>query len=270
VRTSTHRGVIARSVFRIPSLAVLLVAFAVLPSAQAAPDPVSLGQAFSFGVLAGSTVTNTGPSVVHGNVGVSTGTAVTGFPPGTLVDGTVHSDDALARQAQTDLGIAYDVVENESATDDLTGQDLGGLTLFAGVYNFDSSAQLTGNLILDALGDPGARFDFQIGSTLTTASASMVTLINGANANNVFFQVGSSATLGAGSVFTGNILALTSITLTTGATLDGRALARNGAVTLDTNRVGITAAIVPEPGTLILALSALGMAGATAIPRRRK
>jgi type VI secretion system secreted protein VgrG len=213
-------------------------------------------------------VTNTGPSVVYGDVGVSPGTSVTGFPPGTIVGGALHPNDALAQQAQIDLGVAYNVIDGETPTLDLTGQDLGGLTLATGVYNFDTSAQLTGNLILDGGGDPNARFDFQIGSTLTTASLSSVTLINGANANNVYFQVGSSATLGTGTVFSGNILALTSITLTTDASIDGRALARNGAVTLDTNRVGLTAA-VPEPGTFAL-LGCVGVPSALVLIRRNR
>ena len=174
--------------------------------------PVTLGQASSFGVLAGSTVTNTGPSVVSGDVGVSTGTAVTGFPPGTIVGGSVHSNDAVAQQAQIDLATAYNALAGETFTQNLSGQDLGGLTLTPGVYHFASSAQLTGLLTLNALGDPNARFDFQIGSTLTTATNAGVTLINGNGIdNNIFWQVGSSATLGTGTAFAGNIVALTSI-----------------------------------------------------------
>jgi hypothetical protein len=198
---------------------------------------ISLGTAASFGVLAGSTVTNTGASVITGNVGVSPGTAVTGFPPGIVMSGSIHSNDAVAMQAQTDLTTAYNAIAGTPTLVDLTGTDLGGLTLTPSVYGFTSSAQLTGTLTLDALGNPNAVFIFKIGSTLTTASGSRVLVINGGSSCNVFWQVGSSATLGTGTIFAGNILALTSITLTTGATASGRLLARNGAVTLDTNTV---------------------------------
>lgn len=202
---------------------------------------VALGTAESFAVLGGSTVTNTGPTVVSGNLGVSPGSAVTGFPPGIVVPpGTIHSADAVALQAQSDIVIAYNDLAGRASNFDLTGQDLGGLTLVPGVYTFSSSAQLTGTLILDAQGNPDAEFIFQIGSTITTASNSSVNVINGADGCNVYWQVGSSATLGTNTAFTGNILALTSITLVTNATImDGRALARNGAVTMDSNQVSI-------------------------------
>ena len=202
---------------------------------------VALGTAESFAVLGGSTVTNTGPTVVSGNLGVSPGSAVTGFPPGIVVPpGTIHSADAVALQAQSDVVIAYNDLAGRASNFDLTGQDLGGLTLVPGVYTFSSSAQLTGTLTLDAQGNPDAEFIFQIGSTITTASNSSVNVINGADGCNVYWQVGSSATLGTNTAFTGNILALTSITLVTNATImDGRALARNGAVTMDSNQVSI-------------------------------
>ncbi len=211
-----------------------LLTLALASSAQA--QAPSLGTADSFAVLGGSTVTNTGPTVVNGDLGVSPGSAVTGFPPGT-VNGTTHAADAVAAQAQSDVTIAYNDLAGRACNTNLTGQDLGGLTLTTGVYCFSSSAQLTGTLTLDAQGDPNAVFIFQIGSTLTTASGSGVNLINGAKSCNVFWQVGSSATLGTTTTFRGNILALTSITATTGATVDGRLLARNAAVTLDTNTV---------------------------------
>ena len=221
-------------------VAVLLIAFgavALTPSsANAVATPVPLGTAQSFGVLGGSTVTNTGPSVVQGDLGVSPGTAITGFPPGTVL-GAIHDNDAVAAQAQADLTTAYNQAAGQPCDEDLTGQDLGGLTLTPGVYCFDTSAQLTGALTLDAEGNPDAVFVFQIGSTLTTASASSVNLINGASPCNVFWQVGSSATLGTDTDFVGTIMALTSITLNTGADINGRALARNGAVTMDTNDV---------------------------------
>jgi hypothetical protein len=201
--------------------------------------PTILGTADSFAVLGGQTVSNTGPSVIAGDLGVAPGSAVVGFPPGTVTPpGTIHAGDAVALQAQNDLTTAYNTIAGEARTATLTGQDLGGLTLTPGVYFFATSAQLTGTLTLDAQGNPDARFDFQIGSTLTTASNSSVRLINGADGCNVYWQVGSSATLGSDTEFEGNILALTSITLVTNAAIqDGRALARNGSVTLDTNNV---------------------------------
>jgi len=209
---------------------------------------LSLGTAQSFAVLGGSAVTSTGPSAIVGDLGVAPGTAVTGFPPGLVTGGTIHSADAVALRAQTDLTTAYNVLAGEPSAADLTGKDLGGMTLTPGVYRFTSSAQLTGTLTLDAQGDPNARFDFQIGSTLTTAGAASIRLIDGADACNVFWQVGSSATLGTDSTFEGNILALTSITLNTHANiLSGRALARNGAVTLDSATVSdvCTPAVTP-------------------------
>jgi hypothetical protein len=206
--------------------------------AQTAP---SLGAAQSFAVLGGSAVTNTGPSVVNGDLGISPNNAlsITGFPPGTIT-GTTHAADGVALQAQNDLTTAYNALAGQPFNADLTGQNLGGLTLTRGVYRFSSSAQLTGTLTLNGLGNPNAVFIFQIGSTLTTASSSSVVLINGAQACNVFWQIGSSATLGTGTSLTGNVLALTSITLTTGASTFGRVLARNGAVTLDTNTINAT------------------------------
>lgn len=217
----------------------LIVAMAALivtqSGASAAQSPVNLGTAGNFAVLAGTTVTNTGPSHITGDLGVSPGTAVTGFPPGTIT-GTQHDGDAVALQAQSDLTAAYNDAAGRTPDTSVSG-DLGGQTLTPGVYNSASSLGLTGTLTLNAQGDPGAVFIFQMGSTLITASASQVVLTGGAQASNVFWQVGSSATLGTNSTLAGNILALTSITVTTGATIAGRALARNGAVTLDTNTI---------------------------------
>ncbi len=197
-------------------------------------DTINLGTAGSYAVLAGSRVTNTGSTVITGNLGLSPGSSVTGFPPG-IVNGTTNIGNAAAIQTQTDLTTAYNAAAGLTPTGTLTGQNLGGLTLTPGVYFFGSSAQLTGPLTLNAQGDPNALFDFQIGSTLTTASGSDVDVINGGKDANVFWQVGSSATLGTTTEFAGNILALTSITLNTGASIQcGSALARNGAVTMDT------------------------------------
>jgi len=232
-------------------------------NAYASAINVDLGTADPFAVLGGSTVTNTGPTTVHGNLGVWSGTAITGFLPGHLTGGgTTHATDAIAMQAQSDLTTAYNFAAGESCPNVLTGQDLGGLTLTPRVYCFASSAQLTGTLTLNALGNPNAVFVFQIGSTLTTASSSSVVFTNGGQGDSVFWQVGSSATLGTTTAFAGNILALTSITLNTGANIQcGRALARNGAVTMDTNVVSIDTegceattgvSSVPEPGTATL------------------
>jgi len=207
-----------------------------------APD---LGTAKSFAVLAGQTVTNTGPTSVIGDLGVWPGTAITGFPPGIVTGGTIHAGDAVAMQAQSGVTAAYNVLTSQACTSNLTSPELGGLTLTPGVYCFTSSAQLTGTLTLNAQGDPNAVFIFKIVSTLTTANASSVLVINGGNDCNVFWQVGSSATLGTDTSFKGNILALTSITLNTGASVvSGRALARNGAVTMDDNTVSIAGCAV--------------------------
>jgi hypothetical protein len=228
-----------------PLLALLVMA-ALASTAEAASVP--LGTADSFAVLAGSTVTNTGPSVISGDLGVSPGTAVTGFPPGTVTAGTLHAADAVALRAEGDLVTAYNDAAGRSSTATISA-DLAGRTLTPGIYTSTSSLGLTGALTLDAGGDPNAVFVFQAGSTLTAGSASRVLLVGGAQACNVFWQVGSSATIGSSSAFAGNILALTSISLTTGATLNGRALARNGAVTLDTNTITKAACASPTTGT---------------------
>ncbi len=217
-------------------LVVTVLAMLGLAGSAHAQAPVPLGTANSFAVLAGSTVTNTGPTVVNGDLGVSPGGAVVGFPPG-VVNGTIHAADAIAAQAQLDLTAAYNNAAGQPVTQTVA-TELGGTILGPGVY--DSAAgdfQITGTLTLDAQGNPNAIFIFKTASTLVTASGSQVNLINGAQSCNVFWQVGSSATLGTNSSFRGNILALTSITATTGAAVDGRLLARNGAVTMDTNTV---------------------------------
>lgn len=186
-----------------------------------------------FSVLAGSAVTNTGSTTVNGSVGIYPGTSVTGFPPG-LASGTIDIADSAAAQAQAALTAGYLDAAGRSGGTSVSG-DLVGRTLTAGVYKSTSSLENSGDVTLDAQGDPSAVFIFQIASTLTTGSGSHVILANGASACNVFWQVGSSATLGTNSIFKGNILALTSITVTTGVNLEGRVLARNGAVTLDSN-----------------------------------
>jgi type VI secretion system secreted protein VgrG len=196
----------------------------------------SLGTAENFAVLAGSTATNIGSTIVTGDLGVWPGTEVTGFPPG-IVNGTIYPGGAVAQQAQSDVTVAYNDLAGRACNVDLTGTDLGGSTLTEGVYCFSSSAQLTGELVLDAEGNADALFIFQIGSTLTTASNSSVLVINNGTECNVYWQVGSSATLGTSTAFVGNILALTSITLNTGADVSGRSLARNGAVTMDSNDI---------------------------------
>jgi len=216
---------------------------------------VVLGAAGGFSVLAGSTATNTGASVIDGgNVGVSPGTSLTGFLPGVLQPPfTLHSADATSLAAQNDLTIAYNAAAALPFTADLTGVNLGGLTLLPGVYKFTSTAQLTGALILNANNNPNAQFVFQIGSTLTTAAAATVTVIN--NVANpsciVFWQVGSSATLGAANAFQGHIMALASITVGAGtAILPGSCLARTGAVTLNVDHiVGCSGSVVPVKET---------------------
>jgi hypothetical protein len=205
-------------------------------AASAAQPPVGLGTAAPFAVLAGSTVTNTGPSVVSGDLGLSPGTSVTGFPPGKVINGKKHVTDAVALQAQKDLTTAYNDAAGRTPVTTVS-KDLGGQTLAPGVYHAAKAIGLTGTVTLDAKGNASAVFIFQAGSTLITASSSTVKLIDGAQACNVFWQVGSSATLGTDTTFVGSILALTSDSLDTGATVAGRVLARNGAVTLDDNQV---------------------------------
>jgi hypothetical protein len=236
-------------------------------------------QLSTFAVLGGSTVTNTAtPTVVTGDLGVSPGSAVTGFPPGIVTGGTIHAADAVAAQAQSELTTVYNNLVNTPCNTDLTGQDLGGKTLTPGVYCFSSSAQLTGTLTLDAQGNPNAVFIFKIGSSLTTASASSVLLINGGSSCGVFWQVGSSATLGTGTTLLGSIVALQSITLNTGASVNGRALARNGAVTLDNSNVTVcgggpglplSVAVPTLSGWAMILLTGLLILSGLAVLRRR-
>ncbi|MGZ5322132.1 MAG: ice-binding family protein [Solirubrobacterales bacterium] len=230
-------------------------------TAQAGSSPALLGTADSFAILGGSTITNTGPTVINGNVGLDPGTAVVGFPPG-KVNGTGHLGDAVAKRAKADLTTAYHDVAGWpfSAT---SLPDLGGRTLTAGIYRTGAvpSLGLTGRLTLDARGDPRAVFIFQIASTLVTATDSSVRLINGAQACNVYWQVGSSATLGTRTAFQGSILALTSISVNDGVAVNGSLLARNGAVTLINDAVtrsrcaAGTAVTSPPPQVLDVRLS---------------
>jgi hypothetical protein len=250
---------------------VLLLLLSLLAVDAYAAVPIDLGTASSFGLLAGSGVTNTGASVINGDVGSAPTPAVTGFPPG-VVNGTLYTAaNAVTAQAQSDLTVAYNAAAGAAPTATLTGTDLGfynaGNPLSAGVYFFSSSAFLTGNLTLDGGGDPDAQWIFQIGSTLITAPNSSVEFINGATKCNVFWQVGSSATIDTNNVFAGNIMALTDITLN-GGTLNGRALARNGAVTISSAETVNTAPCdVPEYSSVALATMVLP---AVAWFRRRK
>ena len=221
------------------SFAVALAAVLALAGSARAATSVGLGTANSFAVLAGAGVTNTGPSVINGDLGTSPTPAVTGFggPPNGTVNGSTHQADALAGQAKDDLTTAYNNAAGQGPANTLA-TELGGQTLTPGVYNSAAGTfGITGTLTLNAQGNPDAVFIFKMASTLTTASASQVSLINGAQPCNVFWQVGSSATLGTTSAFAGNILALQSISLNSGVTVSGRLLARNGAVTLINNTV---------------------------------
>jgi hypothetical protein len=225
-----------RKHFRLMGVGFAALLCGVYPAlAQTAPP---LGAAGSFSVLGASTVTNTGPTIVTGDLGLSPGTAVTGFPPGTLAGGSIHAADALAAQAQSDATTAYNNLAAQPCTTNFPAiTDVGGQTLLPGVYCFASSAGVTGTLTLNAQGNPNAVFVFKTGSTFITASAASVVVINGGQNCNVFWQVGSSATLGTTSTVPGTIIALASITLTTGASVTGRAIARTAAVTLDSNNV---------------------------------
>lgn len=208
-----------------------MLTVSIVPNAFAAEPKVDLGAAGSYSVLGGTTVTNTGETFLQGDLGVSPGTEITGFAPGSVL-GSTHAADANAALAQSDLATAYNDAASRTVTESVIG-DIGGRTFAAGVYKSESSLGIDGNVILDAKGDPSAVWIFQVGSTLTTGSDSAVTLVNGASACNVYWQVGSSATLGTASNFRGSILALTSITVNSDSAVEGRMLARNGAVTLD-------------------------------------
>ena len=260
--------------------AVLLFALAAAhgTAAWAGPLPIDLGSAASFAVLAGSDLTNTGPSVINGNLGLWPGTSVVGFLPGMIMNGNAYIDDIQAMQAESDALTAFTTASGETGAQSLSGQNLGGLILTPGVYSFSSSASLTGTLTLNAQNARNAVFIFQIGSTLTTAANSLISFVNGHN-DTVVWEVGSSATLGTGTTFDGDILALASITLDTGATIScGGAIALTGAVTMDTNTVSTTGAAcsagvmpMPEPASVFVlgAACTLLLAGRYARPRRQ-
>lgn len=256
---------------RLFSAVALAGALAFSASVALAADQPIMGTAGNYAVMGATAITNTGPTVVNGNLAISPGgsSSVTGFPPG-VVTGARDTANANAVLAHTDLVGAYNDAASRTTTVNLTGTDLGGLTLTPGTYTFDSSAQLTGTLTLDGQGSTNATFIFQIGSTLTTASNSTVKLVNGAGSCAVFWQVASSATLGTTTDFQGTIMAMTSITMNTGATIGvgglghgGRALAMNGALTLDTN------IIIPPPAGCAFAAAATPTPIPTVAPTAR-
>lgn len=253
----------------------LAFAFAViLPhhDATAVPSPVNLGSASSFAVLAGSAITVAGAvnsTTITGDIGSYPTPSITGLG-NVVLNGANHAGDAVTQQAKTDLTTAYNDAAGRTPVTTVAGDTLGGLFLGSGVYG-GGALDLTGTLTLNAAGDPNAVFIFLMASSLTTASSSKVVLQNGAQACHVFWQVGSSATLGSYSSFVGNILALTSIDMGTYATVDGRLLAQNGAVTLDgydtiTKSVCSSSAVPDTGGTLLL----LGCGVATLLAFRRQ
>lgn len=234
------------SIFGVLTL-MMMILLASAPASAASPTTVGLGTSGTFAVLAGTTVTNTGSTVLSGNLGLDPGTSITGFPPGSVINGSTYTADPTALQAQSDLTTAYNDAASRTPTGTIAA-GLGGQTLDAGVYNSASSIGLTGTLTLDGQNNPNAVFIFQAVSTLITESASTVSLINGAQACNVFWQVGSSATIGTTNTFVGTVMALTSGTVETGSTVQGRILARNGQVSLGSNTITVpSCAAVSSP-----------------------
>ena len=249
-------------------LCFLLIVISTCSSSEASV----LATAANFSVLGGSSVVNTGPTVLNGDLGLYPGTSITGTNTITLIPpSAIHNKDSVSLQAQIDLTAAVDALEHLPFTIDLTGQNLGGLTLFPGVYRFGTSAQINGLLTLDAQTKPGALFVFQIQSTLNETANSNVSVINGTADTGIFWRVGTSATLDTNAMFAGNILAGQSITLNTNSAIEcGRALAQGGSVTLNTNVVsnscsfndgtgrsdfgsfGFSGQSVPEPGTVVM------------------
>lgn len=240
----------AASKLGIISLGVALIATLMLAASSRAATSVGLGTANSFAILAGAGVTNTGPSVINGDLGTSPTPAVTGFggAPNGTVNGATHQADALAGQAQADLTTAYNDAAGQGPVNTLA-TELGGQTLTPGVYDSESGTfGITGTLTLNGQGNPDAVFIFKTASTLITASVSQVSMINGAQPCHLFWQVGSSATLGTNSAFAGNILALESIELDSGVTVLGRLLARNASVTLINDTVTRADCAVADSG----------------------
>ncbi|MGI8721749.1 MAG: ice-binding family protein [Geodermatophilaceae bacterium] len=237
LRERSPRAVMVAIVAAVAVLAMAVAAIVILGAGEEeTPPEVSENTALSFAVLAGGTVQNTGPSVINGDLGgAKPGEAITGFPPG-IVNGDQHAADAVALRAQSDLTAAYYDAENRSSVAALP-DTLDGLTLPPGVYTKESELGLSGTLTLDGQGDKNALFIFQAVSSLVTEDSGAIELINGAQACNVFWQVGTSATLGADTSFVGSILAFTSVSLQAGTTVEGRVLARNGTVSLDNNTI---------------------------------
>lgn len=210
----------------------------VIPLQTTVQATIALGAADNFAVLCGSGITNTGATTITGDLGLSPGTSVGGFPPGVL-NGTLHINDAAANQGKLDITAAYNEAAGRTATDIVTiSGNIGGLTLTPGLYKSTSSLALSsGDVTFDALGNPNAVFIIQVASSFTTTPGRKVILAGGALASNIYWQVGSSATFGTTTVFKGNVIAMQSITFDTGATLDGRALTRTGAVTMAGNTI---------------------------------
>ncbi|WP_309104098.1 ice-binding family protein [Microbacterium sp.] len=236
-----------RSVLAVSIAAVLALGLAptAATAATSIDGPIGLGTAAPFAVLAGSTVTNTGPSVIDGDVGLSPETSITGFPPG-VINGTTHATDAVAAQAQADLTVAYNTAAGLTPVQSGLG-DLTGLSLTPGVYS-GGELSVTGELAL--AGTAESVWIFQAASTLTIGSGADITMSGGASICNVFWQVGSSATINTGAQFVGTVMANASITANTAATIEGRLLARTGAVTLDTNIITAPTGCSTEPGTV--------------------
>ncbi len=231
-----------------------------------------LGSAETFAVLGGTTVTSTGLTVIDGDLGVNPGSAITGFPPGVVVNGLIYTGaDPVALQAHADTITAFNFLAGETAGTNLSGQNLGGLILTSGVYKFDTSAALTGTLTLDTQGNPNAIFHFQIGTTfITDALSSVVTLgLGGAASPNIFWQIGSSATIAANTALQGTLIAQTTLTIADGVSIQGRALAIDGAVTLTNDN--IANGVVPEPNSAgIVMLGLIMLLGLTLPPRLRR
>lgn len=211
-------------------------------TASSPPSPVNLGMASTFAVLAGTTITNAGPSLISGSLGVSPGTAVTGFPPGRVVNGTIEAGTPAAVAAKRDLDTAYAAAAGAPCNVDKTGQNLGGQTLTPDTYCESAAPTISGTVTLSGSGV----YVFQIGSTLVTAPRTTVVLTNGADACNVYWQVGSSATIDTATTFAGTIMAFTSVTVDDSVAVSGRVQARNGAVTLVNDQITVPACTSPQ------------------------